>query len=232
MTLAGIFGDPKTSRDIRSAKRFNFFALLVLMGVIVGGFLLYLQLIQKQHELEVKTQQLADSTARLRRFRSELEATQSKLAEREQQMEHQLQSLSHSVENRQFDSAMVKANRYAGQLATKDSSALILVHLYSWQPQANKLKNVEKVLVEPEYLLVKEETVTELPTWMGKQSSVNYYSPSVEQKAIVLAKQLSKLTKTQFTPVQGPAEDAPKDARNQWIRIHYLGASAIQQQQK
>ena len=102
MTLAGLFGDPKTSRDIRSAKRFNFFALLVLMGVIVGGFLLYLQLVQKQHELEVKTQQLADSTARLRRFRSELEAAQSTLAQREQDVERQLQSLSHSVENRQF----------------------------------------------------------------------------------------------------------------------------------
>jgi hypothetical protein len=232
MTLAGLFGDPKTSRDIRSAKRFNFFALLVLMGVIVGGFLLYLQLVQKQHELEVKTQQLADSTARLRRFRSELEAAQSTLAQREQDVERQLQSLSHSVENRQFDSAMVKAFRYAGQIAAKDSSEMLFVHLYAWQPQAKILRSIEKTLVEPDYLLIKAETMAELPTWMGNQSTVNYYSKEVEGKATSLAKQLTRLTKTPFIPELGPAEDAPQNTRNHWLRIHYLGTNPILQEQK
>jgi hypothetical protein len=232
MTLAGIFGDPKTSRDIRSAKRFNFFALLVLMGAIVGGFLLYLQLIQKQHELEVKTQQLADSTARLRRFRSELEAAQSTLAQRERHVEMQLQSLSHSVENRQFDSAMVKANRYAGQIAAQDSSEMLLVHLYAWQPQTKILRSIEKTLVEPDYLLIKSETMTELPAWMGNLSTVNYYSKDVEDKANRLAKQLTRMTQTKFNPQLGPAEDAPQNTRNQWLRIHYLGAIPIPQEQK
>ena len=94
--------------------------------MIVGGFLLYLQLIQKQRELEVKTQQLADSTARLRRFRSELEAAQSTLADREKQMEKQLDTLSNTVKDAQFDDAIEMANRYAGQLATKENNEMLL----------------------------------------------------------------------------------------------------------
>lgn len=226
MTLAGLFGDPKTSRDIRSAKRFNFFALLVLMGMIVGGFLLYLQLIQKQRELEVKTQQLADSTARLRRFRSELEAAQSTLADREKQMEKQLDTLSNTVKDAQFDDAIEMANRYAGQLATKENNEMLLVHLYAWQPQKQSLQAIEQALVEPSFLLVKEETLQELPTWMGTQSTVNYYDPGVESKAKALATQLGKLSKVPFIPVMGPAEDAPQNARHQWIRVHYLGNNA------
>lgn len=230
MTLAGLFGDPKTSRDIRSAKRFNFFALLILMAMMIGGFVLYMQLMQKQRQLEIKTQELADSTERLKRFRSELEAAQSTLAQREAQVEKQLQTLSNSVENRQFDSAMVIATRYAGQIASKDSSASLLVHLYSWQPQVRALHEIKRTLVEPNYILVKEETLPELPTWMGNQSTVNYYAADVEPRAKSLAQTLSKISKTSFAAVMGPAADAPQHARNQWIRIHYLGSSAVSQQ--
>lgn len=229
MTLKGRFGDPKTERDIQSAKRFNFFALVILVGVIGCAFLLYLQLLQKQQELEVKTQELADSTAHLRRIRSELEAAQASLAEREQSIEQQLQSLSHSVENRHFDSALVMANRYAARRMDLDSSNLTVVHLYAWQPNPASLESMKNFLVEPYYLLARDETLQALPTWMGKISAVYYFSEETKGKAQRLASKLGRITRQPFVTMMGPPEDVPKNSRHPWIRIHYLGNQNVQQ---
>jgi hypothetical protein len=231
MTLAGKFGDPKTERDILSAKRFNFFALIVLIGLIFAAFILYLQLVQKQRQLEIKTQELADSTENLRRLRSELEAAQSSLLTREKVIENQLQSLSNSVENRDFDSAMLMANRYNSQIAISDSTERMLVHLYAWQPQQKVMTEFQRFLVEPSYLLVKNETLEELPEWMGLHSTIYYYSPEIESRVRKLAIRLSKIARTTFTPVLGRAEEAPQNEHHHWIRIHYLGANPLASQQ-
>lgn len=223
MTLHGNFGDPRTERDILSAKRFNFFALLVLIGLILAAFLLYLQLLSQQRELQMRTQQLADSTASLRRIRSELEAAQKSLVERESRMEQQLQHLSNSVENRQFDSALVMAKGYTTQLAKKDSSETMLVNLYAWEPNPKVLYAFRHSLTEPEYLLAKTETVAILPAWFDKQNSVHYYADDAEPKAKQLAIKLSKLASTSFALVKGNPDEVPKSEYHQWVRVYYLG---------
>jgi hypothetical protein len=231
MTLAGKFGDPKTERDILSAKRFNFFALIVLIGLIFAAFILYLQLVQKQRELEIKTQQLADSTDHLQRLRSELEAAQASLATREKHMEDQLQTLTNSVEKRDFDSAVLIANDYSNRRAIADSADLMLVHLYAWQPQQRVMTEFKRIFVEPSYLLVKNETTQELPEWMGQQSAVYYYAPEIEPRVRKLALRLSRIARTTFIPVLGRPEDAPQNEHHEWIRIHYLGANPVVSQQ-
>lgn len=231
MTLAGKFGDPKTERDIRSAKRFNFFALIMLFLLLVGAFILYLQLVQQQHELEVKTQQLADSTAQLRRFRSEMEAVQSSLSKHEIKLEQQLQSLSNSVENRDYDSARTMASRFATQLAYHDSSGMLLVHLYSWQPKQQVLHHFEHFFVQPDYMLVLSENLQALPEWMGKSNAVYYYDAEVAPKARKIATQLTQIANAPFLALPGNPNDAPKSTNHQWIRIHYLGATPPATQQ-
>jgi hypothetical protein len=223
MTLHGNFGDPRTERDILSAKRFNFVALLVLFGLIVAAFLMYLQLLNQQRELQMRTQQLADSTASLRRIRSELEAAQKSLAERESRMEQQLQHLSTSVENHQFDSALVMAKGYSTQLAKKDSSETMLVNLYAWEPNPKVLHAFRHSLTEPEYLLANMETVALLPPWFDKQNTVHYYSEDAAPKAKELAIKLTKLSSVPFTLVKGNPDEVPKSDYHQWVRVYYLG---------
>jgi hypothetical protein len=224
MTLSGRFGDPKTERDILSAKRFNFFALIVLICTMAAAFLLYMQLLHKQQELETKSQQLADSTANLRRIRSELEAAQRSLSQRQVEMEQEVQSLAESVENRQFESAVTKAEEINQKMARTDSHGITLVHLYSWQPQPTVLRRIGGILKEPDYLLVKDETLGELPDWMGRQSAVYYYSLDAATKAIVLAQKLTALSGQQFGAVLGDSDDAPQQNGYEWMHIHYLGA--------
>jgi hypothetical protein len=226
MTLHGKFGDPKTERDILSAKRFNFVSLLVLIMAIVAAFFLYLQLISQQRELEVKTQQLADSTAHLRRIRSELEEAQRSLAKREQQIEMQLENLSNSVELRQFDSALVQATAISSQLARKDSTGLTFINFYAWQPQSSALSAIKSYLTSPEFILVKQETLHQLPIWMGKHSAVYYYSNAAAPKAAAIAKQLSAMAGSPFEVLRGDAQNAPQNGHHEWIHIHYLGGSS------
>ncbi len=226
MTLHGKFGDPKTERDILSAKRFNFASLVVLIMAIVAAFFMYLQLISQQRELEVKTQQLADSTAHLRRIRGELEEAQRSLAMREQRMEMQLENLSNSVEQRQFDSALVQATAISSQLARKDSTGLTFINFYAWQPQSSILSTIKSYLAAPEFILVKQETLQELPDWMGKKSAVYYYSKTAASKAETIAKQLSAMSGSSFEALRGDAQNAPQNGHHEWIHIHYLGGSS------
>jgi Rad3-related DNA helicase len=223
MTLRGKFGDPITERDVLSAKRFNFFALIVLIVVVTAGFLIGLQLLSNQRQLEQKTQQLADSTANLRRIRSELEAAQRSLAKREESMELQLQNLSNSVEKHDFDSAMLQANAINTELARHDSMGLTLVHLYSWKPQEAALKRIKEYLHAPEFMLVRHETLSDLPLWLGDRSAVYYYSPGVRLHATKIAAHLSKITDRPFVATAGVASDAPDYAQHVWLHIHYLG---------
>ncbi len=225
MTLHGNFGDPKTERDILSAKRFNLFSLIVLVAVIAATFVLYLQLVSKQRELEIKTQQLADTTANLRRIRWELEAAQIKLDQRDQEMQQQLQTLSTSVENRQFESAMVQAGKINSQLARHDSTGLTLVHLYSYEPQGKVLREINNFLLAPEYLLVKNQTLQELPDWMGNRSAVYFYTQQGEKKAKAIAAELTSISGQAFDALPGNSHDAPSLDNHDWIHIHYLGAA-------
>ena len=226
MTINGKFGDPKTERDILSAKRFNFLALLVLIGAIASAFLLYLQLLDKQQQLELKSTELADSTENLRRIRGELEAAQGSLAAREQQIENQLQSLSSSVENRHFDSAMVQAKGINEQLARHDSAGLTLVQLYAWQPQAGILPKIKAFLAKPDYIIAVDSTLSALPEWMGKQSAVYFYESAAREKATTIATRISKITGRPFVAVAGNAQDAPQGGHHIWLRIDYLGNPA------
>lgn len=225
MTLQGNFGDPKTERDILSAKRFNFISLIVLVAAIAATFVLYLQLVSKQRELELKTQQLADSTANLRRIRWELESAQISLDQRDREMQQQLQTLSNSVENRQFDTAVKQASIINSQLARHDSTGLTLVHLYSYQPQRKVLHQINDFLLTPEYLLVKNQTLQELPDWMGNRSAVYYYTPQGEKKAKAIATELTSISGQTFDALPGNSHDAPSLDNHDWIHIHYLGAS-------
>lgn len=229
MTFAGNFGDPKTERDIRSAKRFNFFALAVLIGVIIGAFVLYLQLQQKQQELRQKSRELADSTSRLRFFRNELEAVQSKLAKREQETENQLRQLTRSVENKQFDSALVMARGYNLPPQARDNC--VFVNLYVHQPAPKALKTIQSMLVPPKFTLSLLDTLDHVTEWMGNESAVHFYSNAAARTAIELAVDLSKATGVHFRAIMGNAEDAPKYSSHQWIRIQYLGETSQQQQQ-
>ena len=225
MTLQGKFGDPKTERDILSAKRFNFVSLIVLVAAIAAAFVLYLQLVSKQRELEHKTQQLADSTANLRRIRWELESAQISLDQRDHEMQRQLQTLSNSVENREFDSAMVQAGKINSRLAKYDSTGLTLVHLYAYQPLPKVMQQIKRYLLAPEYLLVKHQTLQELPEWMGQRSAVYFYSTQGEKKAKVIAAELSNNSGQAFEALPGNSHDAPSLDNHDWIHIHYLGAS-------
>jgi hypothetical protein len=225
MTIAGKFGDPRTERDILSAKRFNFFSLIVLIVVIAAAFLLYLQLLSQQRELEIKTKELADSTANLRRIRGELEAAQMSLSNRQVEMEQQLQDISTSIENDDFDSAKVQANVISEQLAQHDSAGLTLIHLYNWQPQPRTLHNINNYLKDPKFILVKQETLYDLPAWMGRKSAVYYYSAEAAPKATEIAHNLSRISGLTFEAVPGNKADAPPPGSNEWIHIHYLGAS-------
>lgn len=225
MTIAGKFGDPRTERDIISAKRFNFFSLLVLIVAIAAAFLLYLQLLSQQRELEIKTKELADSTANLRRIRGELEAAQMSLSNRQVQMEQQLQMISTSIENDDFDSAKVQANVISEQLAQHDSAGLTLIHLYNWQPKPRTLHEINNYLKDPKFLLIKQETLTDLPAWMGRKSAVYYYSPDAAPKATEIAQNLTRIAGLPFEAVPGNKADAPPPGGHEWIHIHYLGAS-------
>ncbi|MFN8396369.1 MAG: hypothetical protein U0176_17220 [Bacteroidia bacterium] len=228
MTFTGNFGDPKTERDIRSAKRFNFFALGVLIVLILAAFILYLQLQQKQQELQEKSLELADSTDRLRRFRNELEAVQSKLAKREQETEHQLRQLTRSVENRQFDSALVMARGY--NLGPEAREKCIFVNLYVFQPAPKVVKTIQSMIVPPKFILSVQDTIDHVTEWMGDASAVYYYSNASARMAMELAIDLSKATGVHFKAIMGNAEDAPKYSSHQWIRIQYLGEGTQQQQ--
>lgn len=230
MSFTGKFGDPKTERDILSAKRFNFFSLIVLVLAIAAAFVLYLQLIAQQRELEVKTQQLADSTANLRRIRSELEAAQQSLAKREQTMENQLVSLSNSVEKRQFDSAMVKATAISSQIALRDSNGLTFVNIYGWKPKANVWEGISKFFSTPEYVVVKQEVLPDLPAWMGTRSTIYYYSKSAATKAESMAKTLSKRVGSPFEAKLADHQEAPKFGHHESMHIHYLGSSLPRQE--
>lgn len=230
MTISGKFGDPKTERDILSAKRFNFFALIVLVLAIAAAFLIYLQLLNKQRELETKSQELADSTANLRRIRGELEAAQRSLSLREQQMELQLQSLSSSVENRQFDSAMVKASAINSQLAHSDSTGLTVVQLYAWKPRPGMLPRITSYLSNPEFIVASDSTLLKLPSWMGKQSAVHYYRNESATRAQEIANGLTQITGEKFLASPGNLHDAPARSHHQWLHIYYLGASALANQ--
>lgn len=224
MTIAGRFGDPKTERDIMSAKRFNFFALIIMVIMVTTAFVLYLQLVNKQQELETKSQQLADSTANLRRIRNELEAAQESLSDRQVRLQQEVQSLTESVENHQFDSAVVKATNINLKMARTEAYGITLVHLYSWQPQARVLGKIDGLLQDPDFILVKDQTLTELPAWMGTSSTVYFYSPDAAVKARDLAKKLSAISGQPFAVLPGDSNDVPRQDGYRWMHIHYLGA--------
>ncbi len=225
MTIRGNFGDPRTERDIRSAKRFNFFALVVLIAALATAFLMYLELVHQQQQLQLKSKELADSTANLRRIRGELEAAQGSLADRQHVMEQQVQRINVSIENKDFDSAKHQANALAAQIAKTDSSGFTFVHLYMYRPQDAALKKIDDYLRDPNFLLIKQETMQNLPSWMGQRSAVYYYSTQAAAKATEIAGELSRLAGQPFDALLGKPADAPPAGRHDWIHIHYLGTS-------
>lgn len=231
MTLAGNFGDPKTERDIRSAKRTNFIALALLL--VLGTVMLYLivRLAQQHQALEEKTQQLSDSTANLQRIRGELEAAQSLLVDRERQIQEQLIQLSRNVEDGNYADARAQATAITTRYESPSSSApSIMVHLYAYQPLDQALDAIRKYLSQPGFELVKEETLTSLPAWMGSRSAVFFYSKGSAATAAQVAQALSRATGVTFSPQAGNPDDVPADRQSEWLRIQYLGKELPAQQ--
>jgi hypothetical protein len=225
MTLAGNFGDPKTERDIRSAKRFNFFALAVLVALVAAALWFYLQLNQKQRELEYKSRELADSTSKLSKIRGELEAAQRVLASNEKRIEGQLQDLSQTVEGGKFEAAVKLANSFTDDIAAKDPTQHAYVNLYAWRPDTGVFAKLNGFFSQRDYMVIRSETLSTFSKWIGDRSAVYYYNPKMKEEATKLASQLGNTTGKMFHAIQGAAHDAPSTDHD-WLNVHYLGAEA------
>lgn len=223
MTLKGRFGDPQTEKDIVSAKRFNFFALIVLIIVCAMAFLFYMELMQKKKELETKSMELADSTAILRKTRSELEAAQVALSRREEKVEKQLIKLTDQVEKKNFVAAVQTANDYSAQISKQDSSPAIWINFYAWKPDVSKLSLMRTYLLRQNFTLVKDEIVEERQKWLGNESAVYFYNPQMEKLAHEIASNLSQKSGTKFMIKEGRHQDIPSTPGVNWFHIHYLG---------
>lgn len=230
MTLKGAFGDPVTEKDIASAKRINLIALLVLMAMFVMAAIFYYQLQEKKQELERKTLELADSTARLNRMRGELVAAQEKLSQREHNVEQQLQALSSSVEQKDYTQAAALANTISVQMAEKKAKPKLWVNFYSWQPNSSAQSKAQDFLRKEDITIVKDQTFEEKPNWMAASSAVYFFDEGGQKMAQGIASKLSKLCGTPFAVERGDPSDVLPGRDYSWLNIHYIGAQEAKAQ--
>ncbi len=227
MTLKARFGDPKTEKDIVAAKRFNFFALIVLMIVCAAALIFYLELINKKRELETKSIELADSTAILQRTRSELEAAQVMLAEREEVVEDKLLKLADQVEQKDFTAAIQTANDYSKKLHQEDIERQCWINFYAWKPDPTQLPIIRTYLKRKNYMLVNDKVLKQHHKWIGTNSAIYYYSKGTKAIATDLAINLKRISGIKFEVLEGRPEDAVHTKKVDWFNIHYIGSKSI-----
>jgi hypothetical protein len=193
---------------------------------IGGGFVLTLQLLSKQRELEQTKQQLRFYADSLRLIQHELEAAQRTLDLIDSSTEQELQDLSSSLEQQDYRNATKKAFTIKSAIERRDSAGLTIVHLYAWRPQNGALDSIQNYFQDPAYVVASNETVQDLPSWMGQNSAIYYSDEDISSRAKSMAEELSRRTGTRFVALPVKGKNAPDYDAHDWIRVNYLGDAA------